>query len=160
MDEGHVADPCGGDVKHRVAPLVLDVDQPERCVGLLPAAGRHRGDLLADETDPVTGQRQPVTERLAEMQVGVAGQVLSGDHRGHTIGRRGCGGVDAVDVGARVGTAQDPSLQHLGQFDVGGVEGRSRRPLIPLVGPNPLTDARHDAVSGWVAAITPAITPL
>ena len=159
----------GGLSGHRAGPrLVDDVDQIERGRGLGRGAGRHCGHLLTDEPDPASRQREPVAERLTQVQVGAVCDVVGGDHRGHSAEGLGPGRVDAADVGVGVGAAQDAGLEHSGQHHVGGVDGRAGGPFVPLVGPNPLAQngqgplglwapsaPRRPAETCWTAATTP-----
>ena len=105
------------------ARFVLDVDQLARVLGERPALGDDEDDRVADEAhDAARHRTAPEWARVQGRLVGRRREIVErvdGDDPGH---RRGFGGVDAGDRGARMRAADERDVQHAGKDDVVGVE--------------------------------------
>src|SRR5581483_10316672 len=116
-------------------------DQLASVLGERAGAGDHGDDRLTDEANLVRGQ-QPAGHRLDVVagdrgdERGDVGQVLSGEHRDHTVEGPGRLGIDPDDAGVRVGAADEGDVQHAPQVDVVDVAAPAHQ--VPAV-----LDPRH-----------------
>ena len=123
-------------VDDRGQRLVVDVDQRQRVARDVLVGRDHERDLLALEADLVAREHglRVVGDRRHPGQAERL-EVLGGDHRGDAGQRERRRGVDRVDLGVRVGTAQDRAVHHPGQADVvqvGALAADEARVLLAL----------------------------
>ena len=95
----------GGDGRDRVDDdgqrVVVDHDRLRRVDGLGVGGGDHQGDRLADEADPIGGERRPGDHRVARHESGDGADVeVGGREDGHDARHGGgFGDVDRRDEG-------------------------------------------------------------
>ena len=114
---------------HRGQRLVVDVDQVDGVTGDVAVGGDHHGDGVADVAHAVARQHVMLGDHQVRQQpaggdhaghsgfLGVGG----GEDRDHAVGGESGGGVDALDVGVRVGAAHHGAVQHAVELEIVGV---------------------------------------
>ena len=127
-------------VEHRMQLLVLNVDEFQGFVGYILGLGGDGGHRLSDEPHPVLGQGWNVPQAAS------VENALNVGSRQHGVDSRqdsGLGGVDAGDLGVRIGTPQNLAPQGSRKLDVGGVQGLTRYLLRAI---NPVYRLADDVV--------------
>ena len=112
-------------IHHHRQRLVVDLDQVERVARDKSVLGHHHRHRIADETDLAHRQRawrvdvvrDPASLPGAGQRVDIH-HIFAGDHGDDAGQRLGLRGVDALDVGMGVGTAQNGGVRHAMEFDI------------------------------------------
>ena len=123
MHERRAGRERGGQVQHRRQRLVHRLDGGQGRLRRLEGDRGHRRERLAHVADHVRGEDRLVLHRGAIAHVGGVGR---GDDRAHAGHGRGAGGVDPHQTGVRLAAAEDLAVEHAGQREVGGIDGRAR----------------------------------
>src|SRR3990172_8717347 len=105
-------------IEQRLQLVILDFDQLQCLLGSRFGPRRHRGDLLADESDHAVRHHRRVVNAAPDPK---SAHILSRDHRFHTRHLQCFAKIDAFDSSIRNRTAQAPTPQHVRQLQIGAV---------------------------------------